>query len=104
MSDGRVLAEHATLANTFWSRFRGLMGRSTLLPGTAFVFPRTNAIHTFFMRFPIDVVFVDREGRIVRIVKRVPPWRMGPVAWSAAWTVELPAGTLVGDEVDGVFE
>jgi len=73
------------------TRRRGLLGRSGL-DDEALVIAPCNAVHTFFMRFPIDVAFVDREGAITRCFSRVPSWRI--VLWRGFATVELPAGTL----------
>ena len=57
----------------------------------------TNAVHTFFMRFAIDIAFVTREGRVAKICAAVPPWRIA-VALRAYGVVELPAGTLAASE------
>lgn len=89
---------NTVVATSFWKRFVGLMGRNRL-HDEALIFPRTNAIHTFFMKIPIDVLFVDKKGQVLRSVCRVQPWKLGPAAKGAAWTIELPAGTLHGAEV-----
>lgn len=94
---GSLIVTKAVVANSFWRRFVGLMGRDRL-NDEALIFPRTNAIHTFFMKVPIDVLFVDKRGQVVRSVCQVPPWKIGPTAKGATWTIELPAGTLHGDE------
>lgn len=66
-------------AQTPWERARGLIGRPPPEPGTVMGFRRCNAIHTCFMRYPIDVLFVDRDGRAVRVLRDVKPWR--PFVW-----------------------
>jgi uncharacterized protein len=53
-----------------------------------------SSIHTFWMRFPIDVIYVDREGRVVRADRSMKPWRIGPVFTGSRWVVELPSGTI----------
>jgi uncharacterized membrane protein (UPF0127 family) len=75
------------------TRRRGLLGRAGLDEGSALIIAPCSAIHTFFMRFAIDVAFVDRSGHVVRGSRRIPPWRvgLGIGAWAA---IELPAGTL----------
>ena len=87
---GTPLAAHLETAFDSRSRNRGLLGRTALID-TALVLAPCNAIHTFFMKFPIDVVFADRSGRVVRVVKSLPAWRiaMAPRAYA---TIELPAG------------
>ena len=73
---------------------RGLLGRGGLDAGDGLVLRRCGLIHTWFMRFPIDVLFVDRHGCIVRLREAVEPFRFAWGGWRAATTVELPAGTL----------
>ena len=66
----------AEVAETFFERARGLIGRRSLPSGRGMLITRCNAIHTFFMRFPIDVTFYDRRGRAVKTVRGVRPWRL----------------------------
>ena len=75
------------------TRNAGLLGRHSLDPGTAMIIAPTNAIHTFFMRFPIDVAFVKKDGRILKIRDRLPAWRLA-AAWGAYAVVEMPAGSF----------
>lgn len=86
------------------TRNRGLLGRDSLEPDAAMLIAPTNAIHTFFMRFPIDVLFVARDGRILKIREALPAWRMSAclrghaVIEMAAHTVR-GTGTRVGDRL-----
>jgi uncharacterized protein len=73
-------------------RRRGLLGRDGLADGAAVVIAPCTAVHTFFMRFPIDVIFAARDGRVVKVVARVRPWRVA-VALGGFAAIELPAGT-----------
>jgi len=88
-----LLASRATLARTPWARLVGLLGRRELPDGEALVFERCRAIHTVGMRFPIDMVFVDRGWRVVAVRQAVGPGRLvGPIG--RAWgVVELAAGS-----------
>jgi uncharacterized membrane protein (UPF0127 family) len=79
------------VASSFASRFRGLMGAAQLPPGTGLLLPGTSSVHTHFMRFPIDVVFLDSERRVVSIVPALRPWRFAK-ANSADSVLELAAG------------
>ena len=79
------------VASSFASRFRGLMGVAQLPPGTGLLLPGTSSVHTHFMRFPIDVVFLDSERRIVSIVNALRPWRFAK-AKAADSVLELAAG------------
>ena len=91
---GTVLAERVTAAKSFGTRFLGLMGRGGSLAGHGLLLDGDNSIHTFFMRFPIDVVFLDRQQRIVHLMHRVAPWRVSKIVWRARSVLELPPGTL----------
>ena len=71
-----IVGVEAEVAETFFQRARGLIGRPGLPPGRGMLIKRCNCIHTFFMRFPIDATFLDRQGRVVRIVRNVRPWRL----------------------------
>ncbi len=102
---GRSLITHGELADTFWTRFRGLMGRTSLPEGGGLVLKGEKSIHTFFMRFSIDVVYTDRTGRVVRVDPAMPPGRIGPFVAQCSYILELPAGvieatgTSVGDQL-----
>jgi uncharacterized protein len=71
-----------------------LLGRSSLERGEALWIPKCQGIHTIGMRFAIDVVFLDKNLKVVRAFGRIPPNKTGPVEMAAASVVELPAGTL----------
>jgi uncharacterized membrane protein (UPF0127 family) len=83
------------MATSFWSRLRGLMGRAELPSGTALVLKPNGSVHTFWMRFPIDVIFTDRSGRVVGLRSAMPPNRPYAGARRAHQTIELPAGVIV---------
>ncbi len=90
---GAVLATDVELAGDSASRRRGLLGRDRLEPGHALAIAPCGAIHTFFMRFAIDVLFVRKDGRVVKCADDVRPWRIA-IALTAYAAIELPAGTL----------
>lgn len=90
-----VLGVDAEVAHTFAERAKGLIGRRTLAPGQGMLIERCNAIHTFFMRFPIDATFLDRSGRVVKVVRNIRPWR--PLVWGgwrAVQVLETAAGGI----------
>src|SRR5262245_46324627 len=89
----RVVARTLLRAFDSESRRRGLLKHDSLPEGTALVIAPTNAIHTFFMRFAIDVAFVARDGRVLKVRRAMPAWRMA-AAWRAFAVVELAAGAL----------
>jgi uncharacterized protein len=96
---GRVLVPRLEIAGDSASRKRGLLGRSHLPDGTGLVIAPTNAIHTFFMRFPIDVVFVARDGRVLKVSRHLPSWRIA-VGWGAYAVVELAADAATALGID----
>ena len=95
--NGRDLAHDLLTAFDSKSRRVGLLRHQTLPEGSAMLIAPSNAVHTFFMRFPIDVAFVTRDGRIVKTYASLKPWRMA-AAFSAYAVVELPAGTLARND------
>jgi uncharacterized protein len=90
---GQPVAARVELAITRAQRRRGLLGRDGLAPGSAFVLAPCRAVHTIGMRFPIDVIFVDDEGQVVKLVEQMEGWRIA-MAGAATMTIELPSGTL----------
>ena len=93
--EGLPPVERCSWAERTRDRLRGLLGRDGLARGEAMAFPRCGAVHTVGMRFPIDVAFLGRDGRPVRLVRAVPPGRL--LVWGgfrARTTVEAAAGWL----------
>jgi uncharacterized membrane protein (UPF0127 family) len=101
---GAVVAETLETAFDSGTRRRGLLGRDDLAAGAALVLAPCNAVHTCRMRFAIDVVFVARDGRVTKIVRRLAAWRAA-VSFLAFATIELRAGSVsrcgidVGDRI-----
>ena len=93
-ADGRVVADHVEVAASMWQRFMGLMFRRELPAGHGLSLTPCNSIHMFFMRIPLDVVFLDRDGRVLRTYEGIRPWRVSRVVRGSRTAVELPAGTL----------
>jgi len=89
-ADGELVCR-CRIATTFASRFRGLMAVAQLPRGSGLLLPQTSSVHTHFMRFPIDVVFLDSESRIVSVVAALRPWRLA-AAKSAVSVLELAGG------------
>jgi uncharacterized membrane protein (UPF0127 family) len=104
-SNGRILADRAQEATSFFDRFRGLMGRGSFQSGEGLLLVPCNAIHTFFLKVAIDAAFLNAENRVIRAVAVLRPWRATRVTLGAKSVLELPAGTLAdtltsqGDEL-----
>lgn len=90
---GGVVA-HVTEARTAWSRMIGLLAHASLPVGEGVLLAPAWSIHTWFMRFPIDVVFLDRERRVLRVCPSLPPWRLVSGTRRAQTVLEFGAGTL----------
>jgi uncharacterized protein len=101
---GEVLASSAELADNYWTRFMGLMGRRELPAGTGLVLKPGGGIHMWFMRIPLDVIHVDKADRVTHVLRGIKPWRLGPFFVGGKLAIELPvgaaAGTQVGDQID----
>jgi uncharacterized membrane protein (UPF0127 family) len=88
-----LLGDAIGLANTGRTRRVGLLKHSGLQKGEGLWIVPCEAIHTFFMRFPIDVVYLDRKRRVTKVVPNLGPWRLS-VSWRGHSVVELPVGTI----------
>ena len=103
--DGTVVCERCTIADNPLRRMRGLLGREGLESGEGLLLRPASAVHTYFMRFPIDVVFLDRSLVVVGISDSVDPWRARSRKGAKA-VLELPAGEsarrglAVGDQLE----
>ena len=102
----RPLARRAEIARSVLQRMVGLLGRSMLEESEALIFPACRSIHTWGMRFPIDVIFVDRAWRVVALRPKLSPGRLVFPVWKAWGVVEMAPGTLekipleVGDQLN----
>jgi len=103
-----VLASECEAADSGWARMKGLLGRSRgkFSPGRGLWLVPANSIHTIGMSFPIDVAYLDRMGRVIRLYHSLPPFRVAAIKFKTRSILELPAGTLARTrtEVGDVFE
>jgi uncharacterized membrane protein (UPF0127 family) len=105
---GTVLCERLEIAETRAAQNKGLLGRNGLEPGSGMLFDNRSFLplmwmHMFFMHFAIDIVFVDKSDRVIRINHRLKPWRLSSMVFGARRALELEAGaaaramTIEGD-------
>jgi uncharacterized protein len=92
---GVGLGTEVTVADSWWLRLRGLLARPRLASGEGMLLLGCPSVHTVGMRYAIDVAFLDAEGRVVRSIERLEPWRVGVGGAGAVHALELPAGRLV---------
>ena len=93
LSKGSVLVERGEMATSVFSRAKGLLGRSGISRGEGLLIRPCQSVHTFFMRFPIDVLFLDRENRVIHMELNLRPNRLSRHCFRARAVLELPAGT-----------
>lgn len=106
LRNGKELSDNVAVADSLFKRMKGLLGKSELPPGEALWIKPCMSIHTFFMKFPIDAVFLDKKNKVIAIIKNLKPNRMTRLYFKAASVLELPVGTIevtateVGDEIE----
>ena len=102
---GTDLVRGGRVADNAWTRLVGLLGSAGLAPGEGLLIVPCSSIHMFFMRFPIDAVYLNRDLEVVGLDADLKPWRIGRFYRGARYVLELPAGAIaesateVGDQV-----
>lgn len=91
---GAVVAHHLRPAHTHWTRLKGLLGTKSLEDGHGLWIKPCNQVHMFFMKYAIDVVFIDKDNRVVRLVEGLAPGKISPKVREAQSVIELPVGTI----------
>lgn len=92
-ADGRWIARRVRMARTFRQRLRGLLGTGSLAPEEGLMLSPGGSVHTFGMRYRIDVAFLDRQLKILRLTTQVSPWRICRAPARTRYVLELLAGT-----------
>ena len=98
-ADSALVCERCEIPKSAAGRMRGLLGRRELPEGSGMLIDAAPSVHMFFMRFPIDVVFLNRDLKVVRVVERLRPWRVAGARRAAA-ALELPAGAAAAAGVE----
>lgn len=102
----RVICRKMQIADTFFTRLKGLLGRSGLREGEGLLITPCQSVHTFGMRFPIDVLFLTKTGEVVGLVKELRPRRVSSIYQEAEMTLEIAAGKIkelgieIGDQLE----
>ena len=106
LNSNAILAHRVTIAMTPASRMTGLLKHSSLPEGDALVITGCQSIHMFFMKFAIDVVFVDGQNRVIGLCANIRPFHLSSIFWKSACAIELPAGTIekTGTKVGDVLQ
>lgn len=104
--NGRWLAQDVEVAASLFSKARGLLGRKSIPPDYGLLVTPCNSIHSFFMAFPFDALFLDKNNTVVHVIHSMPANRISPILRKAHSVLELPAGvaqatdTATGDVVE----
>jgi hypothetical protein len=98
---GETILDKVKLSSSYSSRLQGLLGKSSLNPGEGLMIIPCNSIHTYRMKFTIDVVYVDKKNIVLRVVDSLKPDRLGPMILKSAYVVEASAGAFKGKIKEG---
>jgi len=105
LKTGSEMSTNVALADSMFRRMKGLLGRNELERGESLWIKPCNSVHTFFMKFPIDILFLNRKNQVVAAIKNMKPNRLTRLYPKSVSVLELPAGTIeatsteVGDEI-----
>ena len=94
LKNNAVLADRVRVADTFYKRLVGLLNRKSLGKGEALILKPCSSIHTLFMRFSIDVLFLDKNNKVIGLLSVFRPFRFSPIYPGSRLTIELPGNTL----------
>lgn len=102
---GQIIGERVWKADAFWTRFRGLLGRSSLPPGEGLWLNHCQQVHMMGMKFPLSVWFIDQSGHVCALIDDLRPWKISPRIRNAVSIIEFPEGwgkttnTQLGDKL-----
>ncbi len=108
LRNNAALADKAKIADNFFKRLIGLLNRNSLQEGEGLILRPSNSIHTCFMRFAIDALFLDKNNQVIAVLPALKPFRLSPIYFNALLTIELPVGviekslTKIGDTISMV--
>lgn len=94
LCEGRTIASNVKIADSFFTRFKGLMGKKSLRNGEGLLLKNCSSIHCFFMKIPIDAVYLSKDMTVLG-VETLPPWRIGCRVKKTTHVLELAAGTAL---------
>jgi uncharacterized membrane protein (UPF0127 family) len=98
-----VIVEHLKYADSFFKRLKGLMFTKDLNKNEGLLIKDCKSIHTFFMNYSLDAVFINNKFKIVKIIRNMKPRRVTPIYFGAAHVIEVKAGYLPADVSEGDF-
>ena len=93
-SDGSIICHKMIVASDLLSRMKGLMFSESMPECDGFLIKPCNSIHTFFMRYPLDLIFLDKNFKVVKVIYDLAPWKMTWIYLKSHQVLEMKAGTL----------
>lgn len=105
LRNGKELSDNVEVADNLFKRMKGLLGKGELRTGESLLIKPCISLHTFFMKFPIDVIFLNRKNKVIATIKNLKPNRLTRLYLKAVSVLELPSGTIdatsteIGDEI-----
>ena len=99
-SKARVLGDRVWLADGYWTRLRGLLGRPQIGDGEGMLIAPSRGVHMYGMKYPLDIVLLDRGRRVVALYRELPPGGRTRVHRDASYALELPTGAIARSETE----
>lgn len=95
LNTSKIIVSNTQLANTFFTRLKGLMGTRQLNENSGLLISPCQQVHTHFMQYPLDLVFLDNKFNVLEIVQNIKPWRFSRLIKSAYYVLEVPANSAI---------
>lgn len=93
-NNDKILSDNLEIANNPFTRMKGLLGRRGLNNGEALHIIPCTSIHSFFMKFRFDAIFINKKNEVVCLIENMPAWRVSKICFSAYSVIELPSGVI----------
>ena len=98
-NNGKILADNLKIADNFFKRLQGLLGKNSFNEGDGLHIIPCTSIHSFFMKFRFDAIFLNKNNEIVYLIQNMPAWRVSKICFSGYSVVELPSGVIKETEI-----
>lgn len=95
-----IIAENGNITSGFYDRFKGLMGKKEIKHDEALIIKPCNSIHMFFMKFSIDVIFIDKNDRVCEMIKNIKPWKVSKIIKEAKYVIELKSDKINNHNIE----
>lgn len=99
VENNNIVGTNIRMADKFFARLKGLMFQKELPEGEGLIISPCNSIHMFFMNFPIDVVFLNKDDEVVALVEGIKPRQISKIYFNAAYVIELPVSTIKNADI-----